>query len=110
MYQALTIDQLTQIIECHPESFELIAVRPSITVNDIAYAVSKLAVDGDAARHVVALSTGQPLDEVAGGLITMLRAAAISAQTIAAHPPETIATIFVRAVVPGFGTETGSVH
>ncbi len=110
MYQALTVCQLAQIIDCHHEPFALIAARPRIEVSDIAYAVSKLAVDSDAARHVVALSTGQPLDEVPGGLITMLQAAAISAQTIAAHPPETIANIFIRAVVPGFGDETGTVQ
>ena len=110
MTNPLSLEQLTAVVECHPEPFALIAARPRIEVNDIAYAVSKLAVDSDAARHVVALSTGQPLDEVPGGLITMLQAAAIAAQTIAAHPPETIANIFIRAVVPGFGDETGTVQ
>ncbi len=110
MSQALTLSQLTQIIERHPEPFAVVRARPTITIDSIAFAVSKLAVDDDAARDVVATSTGRPLEKIPGGLMTMIQAAAIAAQAFAAHPHESIATIFVRAVVPGFGDEAGTVQ
>ena len=110
MTNPLSLEQLTAIVGRHPEPFVLARSKPTITIDSIAFAVSKLAVDDDAARDVVATSTGRPLEEIPGGLMTMIQAAAIAAQAFAAHPHESIATIFVRAVVPGFGDEAGSVQ
>ncbi|WP_380786811.1 hypothetical protein [Sphingomonas sp. R86521] len=110
MTNPLSLEQLTAIVERHPEPFAIVRAQPTVTIDSVAFAVSKLAVDDDAARDVVATSSGRPLEEIPGGLMTMIQAAAIAAQAFAAHPHESIARIFIRAVVPGFGDETGTVQ
>lgn len=110
MSTGLSLSQLAQIIERHPTAFAAAAERPTITTDDIAFAVSQMTVDADVARDLVATSTGRPIDEVSYGFLTSIRAAAIAAQTIAAHPSEHIATVLFAAVAPGFGSETGSLQ
>lgn len=107
---ALTLRELEQIIQRHPLAFAAAAERPTITTNDIAFAVSQMAVDGDVARDVVATSSGRPIDEVSSGLMTLIQAAAIVRETLSTHPYRSVANVFVSAVVPGFGNEAGSLQ
>jgi hypothetical protein len=110
MDTALSLKQLSEVIERHRATFAHVTSQPTITIDHLAYAVSKLAVDPDVARDVVATSTGQPLCDVAGGFATLLRASIISGQTMAAHPPEKIANIFIGMAVTGFGSEVGGLQ
>lgn len=107
---ALTLRELEQIIQRHPSAFTAAAERPTITTNDIAFALSQMAVDDDVARDVVATSSGRPIDEVSSGLMTLIRAAAIVRETLSTHLHRSVAKIFVSAAVPGFGSEMGAVQ
>jgi hypothetical protein len=110
MSTGLSLSQLGQIIERYPTAFAAAAERATITTDDIAFAVSRMAVDAEVARDLVATSTGRPIADVAGGFLTSIQAAVIAAQTIAAHPSQSIAAVLFAAVAPGFGTETGSLQ
>ena len=110
MSKALTLHELTQLIHRHAAAFADVARQPSITVDQLAYAVSKLAIDPDAARDVVATSTGRPLADVSSGFATLVQASIIAGQTLASHAPERVAEIFYGMVAPGFGSETGRVQ
>ncbi len=106
----LSLRQLSDVIERNPTALAVVANMPRIEIDDVAYAVSRMAIDADVARDLVATSSGRPLDDVPGGFLTSIRAVAIAAQTIAAHPPQSIAGVLIAAVAPGFGNEVGSIQ
>jgi CTP:molybdopterin cytidylyltransferase MocA len=110
MDKPLSLKQLSEIVERNPAALSVVAAMPRITVDDIAYAISKMAIDGDVARDVVATSSGRPLADVQRGLLTSIQAAVVAAHTIAAHTPQSIGEVFITAVAPGFGNEIGSVQ
>jgi hypothetical protein len=110
MSTGLSLRQLAQIIERNPTALAAAASMPRITIDDVAFAISRMAIDADVARDLVATSTGRPIEDVGRGFMTSIQAAAIAAHTIAAHPRQDIAAVFIAAVAPGFGTETGSLQ
>ncbi len=110
MTRPLTIAEIGNIIAQHPAPFASVAQRDVITPDDVAMAVSRMAVDPAVSRTVVATATGTPVEDVASGLGTWISAGLIIRDTIAAHPKREIGEAFYRALAPGFGTETGSVQ
>jgi hypothetical protein len=110
MARPLTLDQIRDIIELHPSAFAALAGKKSIGVDDIAHAVSVMAVDPAVSRTVVAMATGRPSAEVAGGFATWVTAGLTIRDTLKAHSQEDIGVLFYEALAPGFGTETGTIQ
>ncbi|MEG3169918.1 hypothetical protein U1737_17135 [Sphingomonas sp. LB3N6] len=110
MDNILSLKQLSEVIERNPTALTVVANMPRIEIDDVAYAVSRMAIDADVARDLVATSSGRPIGDIQGGFLTSLQAAIVAARTIAAHTPQSIAGVLIAAVVPGFGSETGSVQ
>lgn len=110
MTRPLTIAEIGNIIEQHPAAFAAVAQRDAIHPDDVARAVSQMAINPAVARTVVATATGKRLEEVAHGFGTWITAALIIRDTISAHPKRAIGEAFYRALAPGFGSEAGSVQ
>jgi len=110
MDTVLSLKQLSDIIARNPAALSVVAGMPRITIDDVAFAISRMAIDPDVARDLVATSSGQPLADVQKGLLTSIQAVVVAAHTIAGHPPQDIAQVFIAAVAPGFGSETGRVQ
>ncbi len=106
----LTLKQISDIIQRNPTARAVVASMPRIEIDDVAYAVSRMAIDADVARDLVATSSGRPIADVRGGWLTSIQAAIVAAQTIEAHGPEGIAGVLIAAVAPGFGNEVGSLQ
>ena len=110
MSNVLTLKQLSEVIERNPTALAVVASMPRIEIDDVAYAISRMAVDMDVARDLVATSSGRFSADVPGGIMMCVQAAIVAAQTIEAHGPQSIAGVFIAAVAPGFGSETGRVQ
>lgn len=110
MGNILSLTQLSEVIERNPAALAVVANMPRIEIDDVAYAVSRMAIDADVARDLVATSSGCPIADVQGGWLTSIQAAIVAARTIAAHTPQSIAGVLIAAVAPGFGNETGSLQ
>jgi hypothetical protein len=106
----LTLKQLTEVVERNPTALAVVANMPRIELDDVAYAVSRMAIDVDVARDLVATSSGRPLADVPRGWLTCIQAAIVAAQAIEGHSPQSIAGVLIAAVVPCFGNETGSLQ
>ena len=106
----LSLKQISDIIQRNPTALAVVASMPRIEIDDVAYAVSRMAIDADVARDLVATSSGRPIADVRGGWLTSIQAAIVAAQTIEAHGSEGIAGVLIAAVAPGFGNEAGSLQ
>lgn len=106
----LSLKQISDIIQRNPTALAVVASMPRIEIDDVAYAVSRMAIDADVARDLVATSSGCPIADVRGGWLTSIQAAIVAAQAIEAHGPEGIAGVLIAAVAPGFGNEAGSLQ
>jgi hypothetical protein len=106
----LSLQQISDIIKRNPTALAIVANMPRITIDDVAYAVSRMALDMDVARDLVASSSGRPLADVQGGWLTCIQAAIVAAQAIEGHSPQSIAGVLIAAVAPGYGSETGSLQ
>jgi hypothetical protein len=103
----LSLTELSEVIKRNPTALAVVANMPRITIDNVAYAVSLMAIDMAVARDLVATSSGRPLADVQGGWLTSVQAAIVAAQAIEAHGAKGIAGVLIAAVAPGFGTETG---
>ncbi|WP_231420751.1 hypothetical protein [Sphingomonas sp. Leaf205] len=106
----LSLKQLSEVIARNPTALAVVANMPRIEIDDVAYAVSRMAIDADVARDLVATSSGRPIGDVRGGLLTSVQAAIVAAQAIESHGPQSIAGVLIAAVAPGFGNEAGSLQ
>lgn len=110
MFRPLTLDQISQIINRHPEAFAMVSRQPVISVESVAYAISCMTVDPEVVASMIAASTGVLREDVPPGFMSMLQASFIAAQTLREHPHEDIAALFFEAVAPGFNAATGTVQ
>ncbi|MEG3173049.1 hypothetical protein U1708_12585 [Sphingomonas sp. ZB1N12] len=110
MSNIITLKQLSEVIERNPTALAVVANMPRIEIDDVAYAISRMAIDTDVARDLVATATGRPLADVPRGILMCVQAAIIAARAIEAHGPQSIAGVLIAAVAPGFGNEVGSIQ
>ena len=110
MDTALSLKQLSEVINRNPTALAVVANMKRITIDDVAYAISLMAIDMAVARDLVATSSGRPIADVQGGWLTSVQAAIIAARAIEAHGPQSIAGVLIAAVAPGFGSEVGSIQ
>ena len=94
----------------HPEELQRVQSKSSISTNDIAAAVSNMAINPAVARDLIATSLECPIEEVATGFRMAMAAALIAARTIAAHDPAAIGELLFDAVAPGFTGSTGYIN
>jgi hypothetical protein len=55
----LSLRQLSEVIERNPTALAVVANMPRIEIDDVAYAVSRMAIDVNVARDLVATSSGR---------------------------------------------------
>ncbi len=110
MSRALNLDELATIIEWHPTEFSTVARQSVIGIDDIAHAISRMAVDPEVSRSIVAIATRADRSGVSGGMWCLMQATMILAATVAATPSHDLAETFYKGIIPEFGNEVGSLQ
>ena len=110
MPRALTLDEISSIIEQHPAAFATVAAQPVIAPEAIASGVARMAIDPAVVRSVIAIATGTSAKDVPRSFGTYLDAIQTVRETLAAYPRQDIAKTFYRALAPGFGQEAGRIQ